>query len=47
MFIPNPGTFEKVLTDPIRPNVPKNVVKMPNNHLKKTFWGNSKIGDWI
>ena len=26
-FMPTPRTFEKVLTDPIRPNVSKNVVK--------------------
>ena len=32
-----PGLFEKVLTDPIRPNVSKNVVKKCNN--KKTFLG--------
>ena len=33
--MPTPGTFEKVLTDPIRPNMSKNVVKNANN--KKLF----------
>ena len=34
MFMPTPRTFEKVLTDPIRPNVSKNVIK----NAKKLFF---------
>ena len=30
MFMPTPGTFEKVLMDLIRPNMSKNVVKNTN-----------------
>ena len=38
-----PGTFEKVLTDLIRPNMSKNVVKKSQKIiLKKPFWGTSK-----
>ena len=42
--MPTPRTFEKVLMDPIRPNVSKNVVKKcKQNHFFKTpFWGTSK-----
>ena len=47
--MPTPSTFEKVLTDPIRPNVSKNVVK---NAKKKSFFKPlfevlKKIGDWL
>ena len=34
--MPTPRTFEKVLTDPIRPSMSKNVVKKPKYHLFKT-----------
>ena len=42
--MPTPRTFEKVLTDPIRPNVSKNVVKKckKNKNFKTPFWGTSK-----
>ena len=42
--MPTPRTFEKVLTDPIRPNVSKNVVKKckKTNFFKPPFWGTSK-----
>ena len=41
--MPTPRTFEKVLMDPIRPNMSKNVVKKcKKKSLKKyLFW------DWI
>ena len=38
--MPTPRTFEKVLTDPIRPNVSKNVVKK----CKKIFFLNPFLG---
>ena len=44
-FMPTTRTFEKVFTDPIRPNMSKNLVKKCNK--KKPFWGIPKIGDWI
>ncbi len=46
---PTPRTFEKVLTDPIRPNVSKNVVKKCKKmiFLKPLFGALPKIGDWI
>ena len=38
-----PRTFEKVLTDPIRPNMSKNVVKKCQKIIFLTpFWGTSK-----
>ena len=41
--MPTLRTFEKVLMDPIRPNVSKHVVKnFFKNHVKKPFWGTSK-----
>ena len=40
--MPTPRTFEKVLTDLMRPNVSKNVVKNAKKKKKKTFWGTSK-----
>ena len=41
MFMPTPRTFEKVLMDPIRPNLSKKCgKKMPTNYFNKTpFWG--------
>ena len=47
--MPTPRTFEKVLTDPIRPNVSKNVVKKCKKifFLKPLFGALPKIGDWI
>ena len=44
-----PGTFEKVLTDLISPNVSKNMVKkMPKIMFCLTLFGAlPKIGDWI
>ena len=48
-FMPTPRTFEKVLMDPIRPNVSKNVVKKckKNIFFKPLFGTLPKIGDWI
>ena len=45
----NPGTFEKVLMYPIRPNVSKkNMVKMPKIIFLNNFLGNfQNIGEWI
>ena len=41
--MPTPRTFEKVLTDPIRPNVSENVVKKCQTIFFLTpFWGTSK-----
>ena len=42
--MPTPRTFEKVLTDPIRPNMSKNVVKKCKKNIfsKTPFWGTSK-----
>ena len=42
--MPTPRTFEKNVTDPIRLNVSKNVVKKckQNNFFKTPFWGTSK-----
>ena len=46
--MPTPRTFEKVSTDPIRPNVSKNVVKKCKQIInKKLFGALPKIGDWI
>ena len=47
--MPTPRTFEKVLTDPIRPNMSKNVVKKckNNNFFNPLFGVLPKIRDWI
>ena len=52
-FMPTPRTFEKVLTDPKRPNMSKNVVKNENKkifvlnpflwHLKKSETGSESM----
>ena len=47
--MPSPRTFEKVLMDPIRPNMSKNVVKKCKIIicLKTLFGALKKIIDWI
>ena len=47
--MPTPSSFEKVLMDPIRPNMSKNVVKKCKQiFFFKPFSGAlPKIGDWI
>ena len=47
--MPTPRTFEKVLMDPIRPNVSKNVVKKCKKiiFIKPLFGALQKIVDWI
>ena len=46
-----PGLFEKVLTDPIRPNMSKNVVKKFNKikikNKNKLLGALPKLRDWI
>ena len=43
-----PGLLKKVLTDLIRPNMSKNVVKKCQKIFKKKLFGAlPKIGDWI
>ena len=43
--MPTPRTFEKVLMDPIRPNMLKNAKQ--KNIFKLLFGAFPKIGDWI
>ena len=42
-FMPTPRAFEKVLMDPIRPNMSKKIVKkIPKTKFKVPFWSTSK-----
>ena len=48
MFMPTPGTIEKVLMDLKRANVSKNMVNNAKTFIFKPLFGAlPKIGDWI